>query len=38
MVPVKRAELATADMCVLADLIRVLYFDRAASFRCPDLA
>ena len=38
MVPVQRAELVTQDMDVLADLVRRLYFDHTASFRCPDPA
>jgi len=38
MVPVERSELGTQDMDVLADLVRQLYFDHTASFRCPDPA
>ncbi len=38
MVPVERADLVTQDMDLLAELIRELYFDHAASFRCPDPA
>lgn len=38
MVPVQRSELVTQDMDVLADLVRQLYFDHTASFRCPDPA
>jgi len=38
MVPVQRAELVTQDMDVLADLVRQLYFEHTASFRCPDPA
>ena len=36
MVPVERADLVTQDMDLLAELIRELYFEHAASFRCPD--
>jgi len=36
MVPVERAELVTQDMDLLAELIRDLYFEHAALFRCPD--
>jgi hypothetical protein len=36
MVPVERAELATRDMDVLADLVKQLVVDHTPSFRCPD--
>ncbi|QFZ17994.1 helix-turn-helix transcriptional regulator [Saccharothrix syringae] len=36
MVPVERAELATRDMDVLADMVRELVVDHTPSFRCPD--
>jgi len=36
MVPVERADLVTSDMDMLADLVRQLYFEHSASFRCPD--
>jgi AraC-like DNA-binding protein len=37
-VPVERAELVTQDMDLLAELIRKLYIEHTASFRCPDPA
>lgn len=38
MVPVERAELATQDMDLIADLIRQIYVEHKATFRCPDPA
>lgn len=38
MVLVQRAELVTQDMDVIAELIREIYVEHAASFRCPDPA
>jgi len=37
-VPVERAELVTKDMDLIADLIRRLYVEHAALFRCDDPA
>jgi len=38
MVPAQRSELATQEMDLIADLIRDLGIEHAASFRCPDPA
>ncbi|GAA4605302.1 AraC-like DNA-binding protein [Actinoplanes octamycinicus] len=38
LTPVRRAELVTADMDQIADLVRQLYLQHTASFRCPDPA